>query len=36
MDPPSEGTLKLNTDGAFKGNGGEAGCGDLIRDHLGH
>ncbi|GAA0172943.1 hypothetical protein LIER_41426 [Lithospermum erythrorhizon] len=34
--PPPEFVYKLNTDGASKGNPGMAGCGGLIRDHLGN
>lgn len=33
--PPSNGIVKVNTDGASKGNGGAAGCGGLIRDSFG-
>lgn len=32
---PTEGWCKLNTNGASKGNPGQAGCGDLIRDASG-
>lgn len=33
--PPHEGCLKLNFDGASKGNPGPAGFGCVLRDHLG-
>lgn len=32
---PREGWVKLNTDGATKGNPGQAGCGGIIRGHRG-
>ena len=31
-EPPPEGWIKLNSDGACKGNGEYSGCGDLFRD----
>jgi ribonuclease HI len=34
--PPPEGYIKLNFDGASKGNPGEAGYGTVFRDHQGH
>lgn len=33
---PDFGEFKLNVDGCFKGNSGNAGGGGILRDHLGH
>lgn len=35
-EPPPQGTLKLNFDGASKGNPGEAGFGSVVRNSDGH
>ncbi|XP_070042479.1 uncharacterized protein [Nicotiana tomentosiformis] len=34
-DKPTDEVFKLNVDGCFKGNPGSAGCGGILRDHLG-
>ncbi|XP_051230741.1 uncharacterized protein [Lolium perenne] len=34
--PPTEGTLKMNVDGAFSQDSGDAAVGVVARDHLGH